>query len=236
MHQSSAQWGFTDASDPLKAKDVFKPSLQNGQPMMDFGDFDARYLAEIDPWEQSGRTGERAKYYEFSRNRLVNRLTVRFNSNACGLEVGCGYGYLTHMLAQRQFKMVGLDISETAIKRARIMHPGIEFKVADITAEDLPDVGQYHFLVLGECWWYVLAELRQTLENCLLCLHPGGLFILQQAFIDNQKYGRDIADGFDGALRLLMSRPNLRLVEAHYDDSGTLCFHNGLIFMRKVDA
>lgn len=216
---------------------IFQQAVRDGLPAMDFvGDFNAKYAAEVDPWEQSGRTGEYARYYDYSRRNLVGRLTAKFNGNAVGLEVGCGYGYLTSMLAERQFKMTGLDVSELALKRAAQFHPGIEYVRADITAERFAPPGQFHFVIMAQCWWYVLHELDRAVDNCLSCLHPGGVFVLSQGFLDDQRYGKDVADGFDGALRLLMSHPGLRLVQCSYDDTGLLCLHDGLIMLRKIDV
>lgn len=205
-----------------------------GQPQMDFvGDFDARYKAEIDPWEQSGRTGVRADYYAFSRARILSRLSNRLAELATGLEVGCGYGYLTTILGER-FAMTGMDVSEIALKRAQKLNPGFSYLRGDITAEGFVPPSKFHFVILAQCWWYCLHEIDRTLQNCLACLEPGGLFVLSQAFLKNQQYGLKIANGFDGALRLLMSFPELRLVEAHYDDTGLLCYLDGLIIMRYI--
>ena len=215
-------------------------------PYMEFaGDMDAKYQAEIDPWEQSGTTGDRAAYYDYARTKLVRRLQSRLSEEARGLEIGCGHGFLTDMLAQT-FDMVGLDISETALKRAVDLNPGIEYKRYDVTADYvLEDIGKFHFVILSQLWWYVLHEIDQVLINCSKYLEPNGLLVLHQAFIDDQKYMKDVADGFDGALKLLMSynpgillehwkAPAFRLVEAHYDDTGLLCYHDGLIILRKV--
>jgi SAM-dependent methyltransferase len=136
------------------------------------------------------------------------------------------------MLAQN-FDMTGLDVSETAVRRAQELHPGIPFLRGDITAEGFVPPGEFHFVILAQCWWYVLHELSLTLNNLASCIRPGGFFVLSQAFLKEQRYAKDIADGFDGALRLLMAIPGLRLVEAHYDDTGLLCYHDGLIIMRR---
>jgi len=214
---------------------IFQEVERDEGVRLDFvGDFEAKYEAEVDPWEQSGESGERAAYYEYSRRKVFRRLVGRLNEDAYGIEIGCGHGYLTEILA-KGFHMTGVDVSESALERAEVLHPGINYVRGDITAEGFKCPGaQYHFLVLAQCWWYVLHEFEQTMQNCLDCLMPGGLFVLSQAFLKEQKYGRDIADGFDGALKLLMSYPGVRLVEAHYDDTGLLCYHDGIVMMRKV--
>ena len=206
-----------------------------GTCCMEFvGDFEAKYKAEDDPWEQSGGTGVRAEYYQFARTKLLARLHNRVKERALGLEIGCGYGYLTELLAKR-YRMVGMDVSETALKRANMLHPGIEYVLGDITKDGfVPPNEEFHFCILAQCWWYVMHKYETALENCKECLVDGGLFVLHQAFLKEQKYGRDIADGFHGAVKLFMDYPGLRLIEASYEDSGELCYYDGLIILRKV--
>jgi SAM-dependent methyltransferase len=199
------------------------------------GDFDAKYQAEIDPWDQSGQVGERAEYYKYSRAKLVSRLSARLKPGARGLEIGCGFGYVTAALA-KNYEMTGVDVSETAIERAAHLNPGNRYERYDITADYvLEDLGRFHFVLLGQCWWYVLHEFKQMLDNALHYLEPNGLLVLSQAFLKEQRYAKDIADGFEGALRLLMAQPRLRLLEAHYDDTGMLCYYDGLLIFRKVE-
>lgn len=203
------------------------------------GDFNSLYTAKPDPWDQSGTGGEMAAYYAHSRAKLARALAQRYNDKACGLEVGCGYGYLTELLSKK-FRMAGVDISPIAIKRAEILHPGIPFDVGDVRDPDFFP-GTFHFVVLAQCWWYILSDLDEVLtvlNNCLRCLEPNGMLVVQQGFLKDgeQKYGCEIAEGFNGALFLLTSIPDLQLVECHYDDTGTRCLNDGLLLLRKVET
>ena len=217
----------------------FKLGLKTEYPVPKLGapfvDFDLIYREEVDPWEQSGTAGDMAPYYGYSRIKLVRRLAERFNANGSGLEIGCGYGYLTDLLAQK-FHMSGVDISPTAIKRAMHLHPGIEFELGDVRAPDFFP-GSYHFVILAQLWWYCLDDVEAVIASCLRCLEPNGLLVLSQGFLPSGKtqYGWEIADGFEGALKLLMGRPQLRLIEALYDDTGARCLNDGLIILRKVE-
>ena len=51
------------------------------------------------------------------------------------LEIGCGAGYLTRLLTSHADHIVALDISQTAIDRARSLsagQPDVDFRVANI--------------------------------------------------------------------------------------------------------
>lgn len=202
-------------------------------PVFNKAYFDELYTAEIDPWEQSGTLGVRADYYNYSRRKLMRRLSGRLTAEACGLEIGCGHGYVTEMLS-KAFNMTGLDISEVALKRARQMQAGIEFVQGDITNIDFAMPDSYHFVVLPQCWWYIVDKLRIAINNCIQCLEPNGLLVMSQAF-PKKDFAED-DETFDWALDSLRAFPSLQLVECHYDDTGLLAYHDGLIIMRKIDG
>ena len=56
------------------------------------------------------------------------------------LDVGCGTGALTHLIAQAGAHVVGFDASSDMIAKAREQYPGIQFDVKDVTdfAYDAP--------------------------------------------------------------------------------------------------
>jgi trans-aconitate methyltransferase len=47
------------------------------------------------------------------------------------LELGCEWGTTTALLAQRCREVVGTDVSQECIERARCTHPGLRFEVLD---------------------------------------------------------------------------------------------------------
>ena len=48
------------------------------------------------------------------------------------LEVGCEWGTTTVLLAERCKEVIGVDIGEEAIRRARVSHPELRFEVLDV--------------------------------------------------------------------------------------------------------
>jgi SAM-dependent methyltransferase len=191
-------------------------------------DFDGLYRAESDPWGQSARDGDMAAYYGHSRQRLIDALWPLHKG--VGLEVGCGHGDVTALLTfGLGLPFEGMDISPAAIEEAKRRQPGFAFHCGDITKEHIP-ARQFGTVIWSQIWWYVMADWKAALDNTLAMIHPGGLFVVSQAFLSDQKYGREIADGFDGARILLQSR--LNLIHADYDDSGRYCHNDGLMVFR----
>jgi len=204
------------------------------------GDFEGLYRAEADPWQQKGADGPRAGYYAASRNRLVANVSRLYPAGCTGLEVGCGLGYETrHLAAHVGGVWTGVDISVTATQQARGLHPGISFYPADITHSPFPFMGsercRYDVVILSQLLWYVLTKLDDTLSNAVALIRPGGVLIVSQAFLrEPQRYGREIADGFEGTLKAIQARkPELALIRAEFDDVSEHVHNDGLLIFRK---
>lgn len=197
------------------------------------GDFEALYQNDSDPWFQSAESGAMAEYYAFSRHRLAE--TLRHYRAGRGLEVGCGHGYLTAYLQKSLcVTMTGMDVSQAAIEKAQELHRN-RYLVRDIIAPDFGPPGQFGFVLWGQVFWYVLHEINRAVLNTLRCIEPGGLFVISQAFLAQQRYGTEIADGFEGAVDLFRSYDDrLRLIEARYDDSERYVHRDGLLIFRVL--
>lgn len=138
--------------------------------------------------------------------------------------------------------MCGVDISDKAVRKARELFPDITFITADITSNRFwpeTEAPLFDFVILSHVLWYVLHQFDQTIYNALSVLKPGGLFVISQAFLADQKYGREVADGFNGTVQFVLSHfPMLQLLHASYDDTGRYApLLDGLmIFRRPADA
>ncbi len=53
------------------------------------------------------------------------------------LDLGCGAGAFTAILAARCVSVIGIDVAEAALRRARAAHPGLDFRLAPLDG-DLP--------------------------------------------------------------------------------------------------
>ncbi len=183
---------------------VFKE--ENGK-LKFVGDFDGLYATEENAWEQNGVTEGYREYYANSRQELV-RTILQFKGNIA--EVGCGLGYVVDFIAKRTGRdVIGYDISKVAISKAKKQFPYLFIKRNIIKDEVHNDI-----IVLNEMLWYILPHLNQVLDNCKC-----DYLIINQSYLKDQKYGKDIIDGFNGMLNVVSKK--YPLVEEFYNYKST---------------
>ena len=124
-----------------------------------------------DPW---GHLANERSRYEWMLAALDGRRFAR------ALDVGCSLGAFTEMLAPRCDEVLGVDISEISVARARdrladIPHAHVQRRT--LPAE-MPS-GPFDLMVCADvmCYW-TAAELRAALPEIEAALAPGGTLLL----------------------------------------------------------
>ena len=219
---------------------VFK---KQGNDLILVGDFEGFYQNKKDPWDQSSKNSDISKYYEFSRKTLVD--SVRFCQNLDAkvdqtlleiVEVGCGLGQVTDLL-QRDLDnctVKGLDISKTAIRKASDYYPNIEFFCADISHEEFTFDGKQDVVILNQMLWYILEKFDLTLSNVYSMLRADGYLIISMAFLNEQSYGKNIINGFDGLLKYFDKNRMFDVIYSNFDSSKKYDYNDGLVCLKKI--
>jgi ubiquinone/menaquinone biosynthesis C-methylase UbiE len=94
-------------------------------------DFDRIALLSDESWNHN------AHYHDY----LMKKVPARCKA---ALEIGCGTGAFSRLLAERSEQVIALDLSPQMIRMAKErskQHPNINFEVADAIARDFPDGG-----------------------------------------------------------------------------------------------
>lgn len=203
------------------------------------GDFEGLYREEDDPWDQSGaEANDASRYYAVSRARVEDYLSRRYFASSKIVEIGCGHGWLGRKLSQHGYDVLGVDVSPTAVRRARDLHRSehrsIDFEVGDVVSQSfLPPRTGCDVVIWGQMLWYVLHQLPMAVENSISCLRSGGELLITQAFLRHpQRYGAEIVDGFVGLLRAMdrfHPRLSLEYASIHH---GTPQHDDGLVSWR----
>jgi len=127
------------------------------------GDFEGLYKNFDDPWLQS-----KVDHTHDSRRNLAvswsNRLRDQFGVHRT-IELGCGFGHLTETLRKQNFSSVGIDVSKTAIEKARALNPSSVFATGGIQNFSLIEQFDPDIILMAEITWYVLDEIDEFMKN-----------------------------------------------------------------------
>jgi 2-polyprenyl-3-methyl-5-hydroxy-6-metoxy-1,4-benzoquinol methylase len=109
-----------------------------------------------------------------------DRFLLQFIPAPCGhaLEIGCGTGLFTRLLARQTNHVTATDLSGEMIRVARYRsagHPNIDYSVEDILEMDLP-ASKFDCIVMIATLHHLPAE--PVLEKLKQALRPEGVLIL----------------------------------------------------------
>ncbi|HVX65750.1 MAG TPA: class I SAM-dependent methyltransferase [Bryobacteraceae bacterium] len=128
-----------------------------------------------------------ADYHAQLQPVLENSIFPRLRAGARILDLCCGSGDLTRVLAGHGFSVTGIDGSEQMLAYARRHVPGAEFRLddaRDFASEPVFDAVLSTFDSLNHI--LTLAELQRAFESVARALVPGGTFIfdlnMEEAF------------------------------------------------------
>jgi SAM-dependent methyltransferase len=134
------------------------------------------------------------------------------------LDLGCGTGTHSHLLAQRGYEVVGVDRSAPMLERARMVDSGATFFQADISSVDLKqrfDAVVLMFAVLG--YQLTNADVLGTLHAARRHLEAEGLL------------GFDVWYG----PAVLAQRPSLRTRTVDQDGRSVTRMSSGTLDVRR---
>ena len=177
--------------------------------------FDRLYESTHDPY---GATLPQFRYQRQKYDTLLSMLPLRTYDKV--LDVGCGLGVFARCLAPHAGSILGIDISEEAVRGARHLsrgHDNLDFQQADIGAFTGHESG-FDLVVLADTLYYLSplteAVLSEIAARMAALLAPGGLLLLVNHFfftIDPaSRTTRRIHDGFRDAPGLALKAEHRR--------------------------
>ena len=109
---------------------------------------------------------------------LLNRFAEAMRGDGVVADLGCGPGHVARYLTEQGVRMVGIDLSPEMVRIATELQPGIEFRVGDMTALDLPDGSLAGVIAFYAIVHFNPDELGPVLREMRRVLSPGGLALL----------------------------------------------------------
>ena len=133
---------------------------------------------EFNEWARAGKGESMERGHRPVGEQAIARMHVEPNSRV--LDVGCGSGWATRLLADYAFtgRVTGIDISDEMVQLARESskdHQNVEFKVA--SAEQLPfETNEFtHAFSMESLYYY--RNIPKALTEIHRVMKAGGLFV-----------------------------------------------------------
>jgi SAM-dependent methyltransferase len=178
--------------------------------------FDRRFRVR-DPWGYEWREYEAGKY----QHTLA---AVPRDRYATALEIACAEAVFTELLGPRVCDLLAVDISNTALKRARertqhLHH--VHFRNWDLFAD--PPLGRFDLIVCSEvlCFAERPAALTAAREKIVSMLAPGGDLVLTHLRIRSEHPGGwdadDLLFGADSIHPWFAEHPALEVLSASWN-------------------
>jgi len=100
------------------------------------------------------------------------------------LELACGTGYWTDVIAASAAQVTALDLNEEVLAVARAKPNAAKVSFLRGSAYEIPDLGRRHDALFAGFWWshVPLEKLDGFVADCLSAVAPGALI----AFLDNR--------------------------------------------------
>jgi SAM-dependent methyltransferase len=149
-----------------------RPFFDEVRPMRTAADFNSFYESP-DPWRIS-----QARF----RDKVLRHCLTPFIRDRSGLELGCGEGHLTEAVFGKARSVVGVDISDVAIARAKSLDlPNVRFECADFLRMSFAG---YDVIAAIECIHYLSLQERGLFLEKVATEHSGKMLLLSGPIVD----------------------------------------------------
>lgn len=110
--------------------------------------------------------------------KMLSHGTLPSSSKPRVLDLGCGNGSLSHLLAQQGYEVVGVEESESGFKFARLNFSDCHFIQASIYDLPYAELGNsFDFVISSEVIEHLLYP-RELIRAAKKCLKPSGRLII----------------------------------------------------------
>ncbi len=138
---------------------------------------DAKTITEVErrAWDRLAATYAQsgAELTKHALPVLIEECRLTPGSHA--IEIGCGPGHVTNMMAQKGATVVGVDLSSEMVRQAKSLYPSLKFQEANV--EDLPFADDTFDAALINFAIHHFARPEVACREIRRILAPGGRFV-----------------------------------------------------------
>lgn len=186
------------------------------------------------PWDDAGFSqrmleNHLSQEHDWASRKLpvieqqVTWITSQLHAGARILDLGCGPGFYTHMLAERGFHCTGVDFSPASITYARQQAQtaglDIEYLQQDVRAYSPAQQFDFIMMTFGELNVFSALDAHALLNHCAQWLVSGGKLLTEVHTFDEIKRQGMAAPAWQRCPQgLFLARPHLLLTEHGWDE------------------
>lgn len=171
-------------------------------------------VADAQRWNQRYREGQHAGFDQPRAFLLAQAAWLP--TDGLALDVAMGLGANAAWLLSRGLRVIGVDISEVAVRLARAQHPALQAVIADLSAFSLPpntfDVIVNFYYLQRDLWPQFVQALR-----------PGGVLIYETLTQAARQVRPDLSPAFllaPGELRQGFAGLEIRVYREGWIETG----------------
>ncbi|HXU29670.1 MAG TPA: methyltransferase domain-containing protein [Thermoanaerobaculia bacterium] len=109
---------------------------------------------------------------------LLNRFAEEVRGRGLVGDFGCGPGHVARYLQEQGVRVLGIDVSPEMIRQAARLTPGVEFRVGDLLALDLPDASLAGIVAFYSVIHFEPAQLDLAFGQMRRVLASDGVLLL----------------------------------------------------------
>ncbi|GAB1150124.1 MAG: hypothetical protein WStaPseu_02430 [Shewanella algae] len=156
--------------------------------------------------------------------RQVDWLCSQLAPGAKVLDLGCGPGFYTQLLAKRGFCCTGVDFSPASIayaqQQAQAAGLDIDYQLLDVRSYRPTKKFDFIMMTFGELNVFSAADAKSLLEDCANWLTPNGKLLVEvHSFDEVKRQGQAEPSWQRHSQGLFLDAPHLLLTEHAWDEA-----------------
>lgn len=147
---------------------------------------DQELQAEFNRWAQAGEGEKMENHHLDITNKTLRLMDLKKTDRV--LDLGCGSGWASRLLAKQAGEVTGVDVSDEMVKQATASSKNFaNVKFLWGSAQKIPCADKYFDKMLSVESFYYYADQDAALDEIFRVMAPGGrIFILINLYKDNE--------------------------------------------------